>query len=149
MAPRFPIVWLLASGLALILGGLAAIVVGTWLATWLYGLLPPVIVDAKAVGGAATATGAALTLLGALHLACGALLGRGLQAVLAPAVVLAATMVLLSIGWGVAALVSAASGGGPPVLLVPAGIGLGLAAACYGWAARTLIGIRGGPGDPS
>jgi hypothetical protein len=145
VAPRFAVVWLLAAGIVLLGGGLTAIVVGTWLASWLYGLLPPVTIDASAVGGAATASGTALVGIGALHVAGGILLRRGAGAALTPAVVLAATMGLLSIGWGVAALVSAASGGGPPGLLVPVGIGLGLVAAGYGWAARGLIGLREHP----
>jgi hypothetical protein len=149
VAPRFPLAWLLTTGLILCAGGLAAIVVGTWLAAWLYGLLPPVIVDASAVGGAATASGVALAVIGALHVVAGVLLRRGVTAALTPAVVLAATMALLSIGWGAAALVSAASGGGPPAALVAGGIGLAVVAAGYGWAARGLIGIREPPRGPS
>lgn len=149
MAPRFPVIWLLAAGVVLCGGGLTAVVVGTWLAPWLYGLLPPVTIDAGAVGGAATASGVALAMIGALHLVAGVLLGRGIGAALTPAVVLAATMAVLAIGWGVAAIVSAASGSGPAVALVQAGIGLGIVAAGYGWAARSLIGIRERPGGPS
>jgi hypothetical protein len=48
----------------------------------------------------------------------------------------------------VASLVSAASAGGPPAILVPGGIGLGLVALAYGWSARGVIGLREG-GSPA
>ncbi|HEX6654610.1 MAG TPA: hypothetical protein VF153_00195 [Candidatus Limnocylindria bacterium] len=146
MAPRFAVAWLFAAGAMLCAGGVATIVIGTYFTAWIYSLLPPLVIDAAAVGGAATASGIALLALGVLHLTAGVLVGRGTGAVLTPAVVLAATMVLLCIGWGAAALTSAASGGGPPALLLPAGIGLGAVAVGYGLAARGLIGLRKPPG---
>jgi hypothetical protein len=145
-APRFAVAWLFAAGLVLAAAGAGGIVAGTFFSAWLYGLLPPVIIDAAAVGGAATATGAALAGLGVLHLFGAALLWRGIGEVVTAAAVLAATMVLLCIGWGVAAIVSAGSGAGPAIGLVPAGIGLGLVAVGYGWTARGLISLRERPG---
>lgn len=147
MAPRFAVTWLFTAGATLCAGGVAAIVAGTYLTAWLYSLLPPVIIDAAAVGGAATASGAALSALGLLHLAAGALVRRRIGGVLTPAVVLAATMAVLCIGWGAAALTSAASGSGPPALLLPAGLGLGLVAVGYAVTVRALIGLRQPPGS--
>jgi hypothetical protein len=149
VAPRFAIVWLLAAGAVLVVAGLTAIAAGTWFATWLYAQLPPVAIDARAVGGAATATGVGVSMIGALHLGAGILLGRGVRPALTPAVVLAATMAALTIGWGAAAVVSAASGNGPRAALVPAAMGLAVVAAGYGWAARGLIGLRERPGGRS
>jgi hypothetical protein len=149
MAFRFAEAWLFAAGLVLAAGGLAGVVAGTFFAGWLYGLLPPVIIDAAAVGGAATATGSALAVLAVLHLLAAALLRRGVVAVRTPAVVLAMTMGLLCIGWGVAALVSAVAGGGPAAALVAAGIGLGAVAIGYGWVARSLAGQREPPRAPA
>jgi len=145
VASRFAVVWLLAAGAVLGITGLAGIVAGTYLSAWLYSLLPPLIIDAAAVGGAATASGAALVGLGIVHLAAGALVRRGMGGAITAAVVLAATMGVLCIGWGAAALVSAVAGSGPPVGLLPAGIGLGLVAAGYGWTAHALIGLRAPP----
>jgi hypothetical protein len=147
VAPRFAVAWLIVAGLVLAAAGVGGIVVGGFFSDWLYGLLPPVIIDAAAVGGAAAATGAALVGVGVLHLIGAALLWRGISAALTAATVLAATMVLLCIGWGVAAIVSAASGAGPAPALVPAGIGLGLVAIGYGWTARSLIALRKPPGS--
>ena len=146
MAPRFAVAWLLVAGVLLCLAGAGGIVAGTFLAEWLYGLLPQVVIDAAAVGGAATASGVALLALGIVHLAAGLLVRRRIEPLLTPAVVLSATMALLCIGWGAAALTSAASGSGPPALLLPAGIGLGAATMGYAWTARGLIGLRQAPG---
>jgi hypothetical protein len=142
VAPRFPLIWLLISGVVLTGAGLVALVVGVWLAGWLYSLLPPLIIDADAVGGATAASGYVLTGLGMAHLASAQLLRRRVGRALLPIAVLCATMTLLAIGWGVAAFVSAASGGGPPAALVPAGIGLALVAGAYAWTARGVIGQR-------
>jgi hypothetical protein len=148
MAPRFAVAWLLGTGIVLAAGGIGGIVVGGFFSAWLYGLLPPVIIDAAAVGGAATASGAALLALAVLHLLGAALLWRGIREALSPAAVLAAAMLVLCIGWGVAAVVSAASGSGPAVTMVPAGIGLALVAIGYGWTARSLVRSRERPGPP-
>ncbi|HEY7463238.1 MAG TPA: hypothetical protein VH987_02200 [Candidatus Limnocylindria bacterium] len=137
-------IWLLISGAVLCGVGLLGVVVGTWQSSWLYAQLPPVLIDADAVGGAAAASGYVLLGLGVAHLASGELLRRRIGAALLPVAVLCATMALLAIGWGVASLVSAASAGGPPAILVPGGIGLGLVALAYGWSARGVIRLREG-----
>ncbi|HEX3220261.1 MAG TPA: hypothetical protein VHU77_09620 [Candidatus Limnocylindria bacterium] len=122
-----------------------AVGLGIWGAGWLYGLLPPLIIDRSAVGGAATASGVALLILGIGHLAAAALT---LRAIAATAVVgLTAVMAALSLGWGVAAVVSAASGSGPAALLLPGGIVLVGVAVGYAWTAR-LVAVRRARGRP-
>ena len=148
MARRLPVSWLLVAGCPLVAAGLGLVVIGTWLSAWLYGLLPTLIIDADAVGGAAAASGYLLLGLGVAHLAAARLLQRGVAGALIPITVLCAVMMLLAFGWGVAALVSSASRGGPPALLVPAGIGLCLVAAAYAWTARAVIGLRQVAGRP-
>jgi hypothetical protein len=145
VASRFAVTWLFAAGVVLSAAGVAGVVTGSFFAAWLYRQLPRVIIDTAAVGGAATATGGALAVLAVLHLVAAALLWRRVNAAVSPAAVLAATMLLLCIGWGVAALVSAVSGAGPVAGMVPAGIGLGLVAIGYGWTARSLIRLRERP----
>jgi hypothetical protein len=148
MAPRFAVAWLLGTGIVLAAGGIGGIVVGGFFSAWLYGLLPPVIIDAAAVGGAATASGAALLALAVLHLLGAALLWRGIREALSPAAVLAAAMLVLCIGWGVAAVVSAAAGSGPGVTVVPGGSGLARVPLGIGWTARSLVRSRERPGAP-
>jgi hypothetical protein len=145
--PRPVIVLLLVAGGILAVAGLAGLTVGFFLAAWLYSLLPPVTIDVPAVGGAATAVGVVLLLLAITHVAAAAGLARGVGAMSTPAIVLSAAMSLLAIGWGVAALVSAASGIGASVAMLPAAAGLGLVAFAYAWIAGRLIGLRRPPGS--
>ncbi len=136
---------LLVIGALLAVAGAAGVVVGTVYAEWLYSLLPPVLIDAAAVGGAATASGVLLLILAGIH-ALGAIgLARSDQRSLTPVAALAAAMSLLALGWAAAALVSAASGSAPPALMVPAGIGLGLLAVAYALLVRWVIGLRQPP----
>ncbi|HEX5579074.1 MAG TPA: hypothetical protein VFY43_05345, partial [Candidatus Limnocylindria bacterium] len=70
---------------------------------------------------------------------------RSIGALHTPTVVLCVAMAVLSIGWAVAALVSAAAGTGIPAAMLPAAVALGLVALAYGWAARRLIGLSPDP----
>lgn len=144
-SPRLVVILLLVAGGILALAGIAGLAIGLFLAAWLYSLLPPVTIDAPAVGGATTAVGVVLLLLAVAHVAAAAGLARGLPAMLTAAVVLSAAMSLLALGWAVAAAVSAASGSGPPGTMLPAAAGLGLAAGAYAWIAIRLIGLRSSP----
>jgi hypothetical protein len=147
--PRLAVLLLAVIACLMALGGIAGVVVGVVYAEWLHSLLPPVLIDAAAVGGAATASGIVMLLLAGIH-GLGAIgLARREPRALTPVAVLAAAMSLLAIGWAAAALVSAASGSGPPAAMVPAGIGLGLLALAYAWLARWVIGQRQPPGDRS
>ena len=144
--PRLALTLLAVIGLVFAVAGISGVVVGVVYAAWLYSLLPPVLIDAPAVGGAATASGVLLLSLAGLHLLAVIGLVRRDGRALTPIVVLASSMSLLAIGWGVAALVSAASGSGPAAAMLPAGIGLGLVAVAYAWVARWAIGQRQPPG---
>lgn len=129
----------------LVIGGIAGVAVGVLFAEWLHSLLPPVLIDAPAVGGAATASGVVLLMLAGLHVVGAIGLARNDPRSFTPVAALAAAMSLLAFGWAVAALVSAASGSATPALMVPAGIGLGLLAVAYALLVRWLIGLRQPP----
>ena len=142
--PSVPI--LLAAGVILSLAGITAAAVG-WLNPHLISdqLPPEAAVDAPAVGGAAVALGVAILLLGQVHVLVAAALRRGVGVARTAAVVLAATMAMLSLGFAVAALVSIASGAAPAVLMLPATIGLAAAVIAYGATTAAIIGARVGP----
>jgi hypothetical protein len=125
--------------------GVGGIVVGVMFAAWLHSLLPPVLIDAPAVGGAATASGVLLLLLAGLHWLGAFGLARREPRMLTSVAALAAAMSLLAIGWGTAALVSAVSGTAPPAAMLPATIALGLLAVGYALVARTVVGLRQPP----
>lgn len=136
-----PVLVLTGGGIILAMAGLAGIVAGLAFGPRIHALLPEEITsDPAAIGGAVLALGAALLLTGGLHLGLAAALraGRGLVA----GIVLCAGMTVLAVGWGVTALVSAAAGSAPAAGMLPAAIGLGLAAAAYGWAAARLAAAR-------
>ncbi|HET6744666.1 MAG TPA: hypothetical protein VFH90_02325 [Candidatus Limnocylindria bacterium] len=143
--PRAAVLLLAVVAGLLAIAGVVGILIGVRFAAWLYSLLPPVLIDVDAVGGAATATGILLLLLAAVHALAAIGLKRRYPRALTPVAVLAASMSLLAIGWAVAALVSAASGSGPPAAMLPAGIGLVLLALAYAWVARWVIGQRQPP----
>jgi hypothetical protein len=134
------------AGLILTLLGAAAIVAGLTLADRLYALLPPVTIDVAAVGGATVAFGVASALLGIAHGALALGLRRAVPTATVSSIVLCATMAVVSLGWAVAALVSAASGSAPAPAMLAAGIGLALVAVAYGWAGAALMRRRRMPG---
>ena len=147
--PRLAVLLLAVIACLMAVAGVAGVVVGVVYAAWLYSLLPPVLIDVAAVGGAATASGIVLLMLAGIH-GLGAIgLARREARALTPVAVLAAAMSLLTIGWAAAALVSAASGSGPAAAMLPAGVGLGLLALAYAWVARWVIGQRQPPGGRS
>ena len=143
--PRLATCLLLGAALLLTAAGLVGITLGLFFAPWLHDQLPPVLIDAAAVGGAATALGALLLGLAAAHLAAAVGLIRGVAVLHTPAVVLCVAMAVLSVAWAAAALVSAAAGTGIPSAMLPAAVALGLVALAYGWAARRLIGLPRSP----
>jgi hypothetical protein len=129
---------LVAAGIVILLGGLAAVAMGLVNPALLREQLPPEAeVDAAAVGGAAVALGVATALVGLLHLVTAAALRRGVGIAATAAVVLAATMAVISLGFAVAALVSIAAGAALASYMVPASVGL--AAAVIGYAIVTVI----------
>jgi hypothetical protein len=138
-----PALLLASAGVLLLLICAAGVVAGLLFAERLFGLLPPVTIDAAAVGGATVALGIATGLLGVIHLALAVALRQGVHVAAVPSIVLCAAMAVLALAWAVAALVSAASGSAPAVAMLAAGIGLALVAAAYAWAGGVLIGLRG------
>jgi hypothetical protein len=132
---------LTGGGIVLLLAGAAGVFAGLALAERIHALLPEEITsDPAAIGGAALALGAALISTGTLHLVVAAAVraGRGIVA----AIVLTTVMAALAVGWAVTALVSAAAGSVALDAMLPAAIGLGAAAAAYGWSAAKLLGTR-------
>jgi hypothetical protein len=142
---RRPATLLALAGLVLLVVCAAGVTAGLLFAERLFALLPPVSIDAAAVGGATVALGIATGLLGVVHLALALGLRRGMRQVAVPSIVLCAAMSVLALAWAVAALVSAASGSAPPAAMLAAGIGLALVALGYAWAGGVLIGLRGRP----
>jgi hypothetical protein len=140
-APRIVLVLLLVAAVLLAIGGAAGLTIGFFYSEWLYAQLPPITIDAPAVGGAASAVGVVLLLVAGVHVAAAVGLGRRVPGSVTATVVLAAAMSLLVLGWAVAAAVSAASGSAPAVAMVPAAAGLGAAALAYAWMTRQLIGL--------
>ncbi|HYM52985.1 MAG TPA: hypothetical protein VEW45_05845 [Candidatus Dormibacteraeota bacterium] len=137
-----PALLLALAGLVLVLLCAAGVAAGLLFAERLHALLPPVAIDAAAVGGATVALGGAAGLLAAVHLTSALALWRGVRQAAVPAIVLSATMSVVALGWAVAALVSSVSGSGPLVIVLPAGICLVLVAVGYAWAMGVLIGLR-------
>jgi hypothetical protein len=144
--PGLSVAVLVAAGIVLCLVGVAAAAVGWFNPRLISDQLPPeAVIDAPAVGGAAVALGVAVVLLGLVHLLLAVALRRGIGVAPTAAVVLTATMAALSLGFGVSALVSLASGAAPAVLMLPAAIGLGGAMIAYGAVTMAIIGARKGP----
>ena len=105
---------LLAAGIVLLGGGAVAIAVGILNPGLISAQLPPEAeVDTAAVGGAAVALGVATAVVGLMHVGIALALRARIGVAVTSAVVLAATMAVLALGFGVAALVSIASGSAP------------------------------------
>src|SRR5574338_289085 len=137
-----PVLLLGLVGLALLAFGALSAAVGLWFSDWLLAQLPPVTIDASAVGGAAFALGVSAAMLGAVHILMALLLARAGNRVAVAGVVLTASMAVLAVAWASAALVSAASGSAPVAQMLPAGIGLLVLAVAYAWATADLVRVR-------
>jgi hypothetical protein len=144
---RVPVLLLTGVGLLLLVVSAGGVYAGLALARQIYALLPSIITaDAAAIGGAAMALGLGALLLGLAHLAMAFVLARARgaagEATLVSAIALCAVMAALAVGWSVTALVSAAAGTAPADSMLPAGIGLAVLAALYGWATLILVRSR-------
>ena len=131
--------WLLAgaAGLVLALTGTEA----------LLSVLPPLAIDADALGGALTAIGLTITVMGAAHLVVAFGVRAGRRWAMSAGVLLTSTLAVASVGLAAAAISSAlrqAAMAAP--LLVGGAVGF-LAAAAYGIAAVRLA-RRLGSGSP-
>jgi hypothetical protein len=132
---------LTAAGLVLLLAGGVGVFAGLALAERIHALLPDEVTsDPAAIGGAALALGAVLLLAGGLHLALAPAVRAGRWIV--GGIVVSAVMAALAVGWSITAAVSAAAGTAPAAGMLPAAIGLGLAAVAYGWSASVLMRAR-------
>jgi len=142
--PARAIAILLIAGSILCLAGAGAAALGLRDPSLISDRLPPeAIIDTAAVGGAAVALGLATGLLGLAHLATALAMRWGIGLALTGGVVLTASMAVLSFAFGVAALVSIASGSAPAVVMLPAALALGGGAVGYAVAAVAIISAEG------
>jgi hypothetical protein len=135
--PRLPRLILLAGGLAATAIVVTAAVLGATASAWIFSLLPPVAIDAAAVGGAVSALGFGVLAVGLAQLGLALAIGRRSRWAMATATALGALLCATFVSLAVAAFTSAASAGLPWLML--AGAGLVLVAAGYGVACVVLV----------
>ncbi|MGH2356759.1 MAG: hypothetical protein ACRDGJ_01950 [Candidatus Limnocylindria bacterium] len=125
--------------------GVGGLGLGTMGAGWLHALLPPVVIDAAALGGGVTAMGASILGIGLAHAAVLAGLRRDQRWARSAALLLAATLAVGLLALAAAAATSAVTFPElAPGLLAGAAvavIGAGAYAACLAWLMRRI-----GPG---
>lgn len=134
--PAFARLVLVVGGSATLLAGLIVATLGLVGAGWLRSLLPPVVIDAAAVGGAAFALGLSVATAGAAQLVLAIALRRPGRWVGAAAVTTAGLLASLLIALAAAAMTEVARGGA--VWLLLPGLALGMAALVYGASAWSL-----------
>jgi len=129
--------------LVLVVGGSTVLICGLILAAlglvagaWIRSLLPEVVIDARAVGGATFALGVFLAAAGAVQLAVAAAVRRAGRWLMAGAAVLAGIVASLLVACAVAAITEVARGGS--AWLLPAALALAVAAIAYGAVAWQL-----------
>ena len=127
---------LLVGGTAVLIAGLMLAALGLVAGAWIRSLLPEVVIDASAVGGAAFALGVFFAASGVVQLMVAAAVRRAGRWLVAGAAVLAGVLASLLLASAVAAVTEVARGG-PPSLLVAA-LALAAAAIAYGAAAWGL-----------
>jgi hypothetical protein len=142
--PRLPRLLLVIGGGAILVTGIAGVAAGATIPDRLHDLLPGVVVDAAAIGGATVALGVLLVGVGALQVVIGLLLGRGDPTRAAGIVVLAVLGALL-LAVGVALLTEV--GAGASAWLLAPGVALAGVAMLYGVAAWRLAAWPSGPAD--
>jgi hypothetical protein len=142
--PRLPRVLLLVGGVVLLGAGIAGVAAGATIPDRLHALLPAVVVDAAAIGGATVALGVLLVFAGLLQVVVGLLLGHDDPTRAAGVVVLALLGTLL-LAVGVALLTEV--GAGASAWLLAPGLALGGVAVLYGVAAWRLAGWHSEPPD--
>lgn len=139
---------LAVGGTAMLIGGLALAALGLFAGPWLRSLLPPVVIDAQAVGGAAFALGVFFALAGAAQIVAAASIARGGRWVAASAAVIAALLASLLAACAVAAATEAARGGS--LWFLAGSLALMAAALSYGGGAWGLARASAqSPGLPS
>lgn len=146
--PRLPRLILLVFGVAGTATGVTAAVVGSTASGWIASLLPPVEIDAAAIGGAASTLGYGVLVLGLAQLALAVALRRRARWLVATAAALGGLLCATFLSLAAAAFTSAASADLPWLILV--GAGLLVVAAGYAVAfvllvrASTRVGRAGG-----
>jgi hypothetical protein len=127
----FARVVLMVGGSAMLVAGLVVAALGLFAGAWLLSLLPQVVVNAPAVGGAAFALGVLVAAAGACQVTLAASVRRSGRWTTAGAAVLTGLLAALLIACAVAAVTEVARGGTPWLL----GASLGLTAAAFAYAA--------------
>ena len=122
-------------GLAFVLAGVTGVAIGTWAAAWLRESLPAVRAEPRVVGGAASAIGALLALVGGGHLIVAVRLDRPAGALRAPAVVGALTLAFVAlVGLATVAVTLAREASAAALwLTVPAFVGGAILYLRLGW----------------
>jgi hypothetical protein len=130
---------LLAAAIVWLVAGVIGIGIGLLGAAGLQRLLPPLAIDAAALGGAVVAVGFGVLAVGLVHLAVLGALRAGQPRAWSAALLLAITMTTLMLALAAAAATSAATvPDRAPAFLAATAAGL-LAALAYGLAARLLV----------
>ena len=132
----FARVVLVVGGATLLICGLILTALGLVAGAWIRSLLPQVLIDSRAVGGASFALGVFLACAGAVQLAIAAAVGRAGRWVMAGAAVLAGILASLLVACAVAAVTEVARGGTP--WLLAAALALAVASIAYGAVAWEL-----------
>lgn len=139
--PRLPRLLLIVGGALLLVAGAAGVVAGIAIPDRLHALLPPVVIDVAAIGGATVALGVAIGLVGSAQLLIGLLLGRGEWT--AAGVLSLGLLAALVLALGVALLTEVAAGAAG--WLVAPGACLLVVSGLYGVAAWRLAAARSAP----
>lgn len=125
--------------------GIGGIVLGLTSGPWLLAQLPALVIDAAALGGATTAIGVGLLLLGLTHLGVLVAMRAELPRALSGALLLSASMAVVLLALAAAAATSAIRTPASAAILLAAALAVALGAAGYGRVAGGLIGqIRAG-----
>jgi hypothetical protein len=127
---------LVVGGTTLLVGGVILAALGLVAGAWIHSLLPEVVIDARAVGGATFALGVFLAAAGAAQLGVAAAVRRAGRWVMAGAAVLAGILGSLLVACAVAAITEVARGGTP--WLLAAALALAVASVAYGAVAWEL-----------
>lgn len=136
----FGAVWLAA--------GIGGVALGLGFADAIVGFLPPLAIDVEALGGAITAFGAGILLVGLVHVALAVALGRGTRLARTAAILLSAVGCAAMISLAAASAASAARESQLAALLAAAAVAAGIGAVVYALAVvRLTAEIRAGSGS--
>lgn len=130
---------LLAGAVAWMVVGLAAVSVGTLASAWLHSQLPPLVIDAAALGGGVTALGIGLVLVGVTHGVVRAGLRRAYRWGAPAAVLLTGVMAAGLLALAAAGISSAFALPASALALSAAGALAGVASAAYAWCTVSLV----------